>query len=131
MLNCPNENFVVLMMPGNVLSIAEPMHEQCIISFMIIGLDKILLLDTCTGILNLREVVDYYAVYPVTVVNSHDHFDHIGSNAHSALPGLSRMTTTAIFHGGMTTCWASVRTAGGPTIISLLRRPEQTSTASL
>ena len=50
MLNCPNENFVVLMMPGNVLSIAEPMHEQCIISFMIIGLDKILLLDTCTGI---------------------------------------------------------------------------------
>ena len=81
MLNCPNENFVVLMMPGNVLSIAEPMHEQCIISFMIIGLDKILLLDTCTGILNLREVVDYYAVYPVTVLNSHDHFDHIGGNA--------------------------------------------------
>ena len=81
MLNCPNENFVVLMMPGNVLAIAEPLHEQCIISFMIIGQDMILLLDTCTGILNLREVVDYYAPCPVTVLNSHDHFDHIGGNA--------------------------------------------------
>ena len=38
-------------------------------------------LDTCTGILNLREVVDYFAACPVTVLNSHDHFDHIGSNA--------------------------------------------------
>ena len=81
MLNCPNENFVVLMMPGNVLAIAEPLHEQCIISFMIFGQDMILLLDTCTGLLNLREVVDYYAPYSVTVLNSHDHFDHIGGNA--------------------------------------------------
>jgi glyoxylase-like metal-dependent hydrolase (beta-lactamase superfamily II) len=81
MLNNPNENFIVLMMPGNVLAIVEPLHEQCVISFMIIGPEKILLLDTCTGILNLREVVDYFAACPVTVLNSHDHFDHIGSNA--------------------------------------------------
>jgi glyoxylase-like metal-dependent hydrolase (beta-lactamase superfamily II) len=81
MLNCPNENFVVLMMPGNVLAIAEPLHEQCIISFMIFGQDMILLLDTCTGILDLSEVVDYYSIYDVTVLNSHDHFDHIGGNS--------------------------------------------------
>jgi glyoxylase-like metal-dependent hydrolase (beta-lactamase superfamily II) len=81
MLNNPNENFIVLIMPGNVLAMIEPLHEQCVISFMIIGQDQILLLDTCTGILNLREVVDYFAAYPVTVLNSHDHFDHIGGNA--------------------------------------------------
>ena len=81
MPNNPNENFIVLMMPGNVLAIVEPLHEQCVISFMIIGPEKILLLDTCTGILNLREVVDYFAACPVTVLNSHDHFDHIGGNA--------------------------------------------------
>ena len=79
-LKSPNENFIVVMMPGNVVVIAEPLHEQCALSFMIIGQDKILLLDTCTGLLNLREVVDYYAVYPVTVLNSHDHFDHVGGN---------------------------------------------------
>ena len=80
-LNCPNAYFTVLMLPGNVLAIAEPLHDQCGITFMIIGQDRILQLDTSTGIMNLREVVDYYAAYPVTVLNSHDHFDHIGGNA--------------------------------------------------
>jgi glyoxylase-like metal-dependent hydrolase (beta-lactamase superfamily II) len=80
-LRSPNGYFTVLMMPGNVLAILEPLHEQLAICYMIIGLDMILLLDTCTGILDLSEVVDYYSIYDVTVLNSHDHFDHIGGNS--------------------------------------------------
>jgi len=81
MLNSSNRCFVVLLMPGNVLAIAEPFHEQCVFCYLILGLEKNLLLDTSTGIVNLREVVDSFSAYPLTVLNSHDHFDHIGGNA--------------------------------------------------
>ena len=79
-LKSPNDNYIVVMIPGNVLAICEPLHEQCALSFMIFGQNMTLLLDTCTGLLDLREVVNYYTACPVTVLNSHDHFDHIGGN---------------------------------------------------
>ena len=74
--------FVTCRLPGNVYAIMEPLHEQYAIAFLIIGEDKALLLDTCTGIQNIRRVVDTLTDLPVTVLNSHDHFDHIGGNTY-------------------------------------------------
>ena len=74
--------FIAFRIPGNVYAIEEPLHEQYVMAFLIIGDEKALLLDTCTGIKNVRMVVDILTDLPVTVLNSHDHFDHIGGNAY-------------------------------------------------
>ena len=77
-----DEWFVACRLPGNTYAIVEPLHEQCTMAFLIIGDEKALLLDTCTGIQNIRRVVDVLTDLPVTVLNSHDHFDHIGGNSY-------------------------------------------------
>lgn len=74
--------FAVYRMPGKVYAIAEQLHEQCTMAFLIIGNEKALLWDTCTGIQNIRRVVDVLTDLPVTVLNSHDHFDHISGNVY-------------------------------------------------
>jgi glyoxylase-like metal-dependent hydrolase (beta-lactamase superfamily II) len=77
----PGNWFAAYRLSGNVIAIVEFMHEQCVCSFLIPGKDKALLLDTCTGIQNLRKVVESLTDLPVLVLNSHDHFDHIGGNS--------------------------------------------------
>ena len=79
-LESPYSWFIPLQLPGNVLAFVEPLHEQCACAFLIFGKDKALLLDTCTGVVPLRETVEYFTDLPVTVLNSHDHFDHMGGN---------------------------------------------------
>ena len=74
--------FDVCRLPGNTFAIIEMLHEQCVMAFLIIGEEKALLFDTCTGIQNVRRVVEKLTDLPVTVLNSHDHFDHIGGNAY-------------------------------------------------
>ena len=74
--------FFTCRLPGNVYAIVERLHEEYAIAFLIPGDEKALLLDTCTGIQNIRRVVDILTDLPVTVLNSHDHFDHIGGNAY-------------------------------------------------
>ena len=73
--------FVTCRLPGNVYAICEMLHEQQVFSFLIPGEERALLLDTGLGMLDIREVVDSLTDLPVTVLNSHDHFDHIGGNA--------------------------------------------------
>ena len=79
-LETPDMWFIVIQLPGNVFAFIEPFHEQCACAFLILGKDKALLLDTCTGIVPLRKSVEYFTDLPVTVLNSHDHFDHMGGN---------------------------------------------------
>lgn len=68
-------------LPGNVIAFYEDWHEQCGICFLILGTEKALLWDTGIGIGNIREEVEQYTDLPIIVLNSHDHFDHIGGNA--------------------------------------------------
>lgn len=77
----PNAWFDCHWLPGNVYVISEPLHEQLACAFLIPGEERALLLDTCTGLQNIREVTELLTDLPVTVLNSHDHFDHIGGNA--------------------------------------------------
>lgn len=62
--------------PGVHLS-AEPAHVN---SFVIEGRDRAILFDTGLGIGNIREAVSRISDLPVSVVNSHHHFDHVGGN---------------------------------------------------
>ncbi|MDJ0699497.1 MAG: MBL fold metallo-hydrolase [Woeseiaceae bacterium] len=65
--------------PG-VYSIVEPYQIQETISHLILGTQRALLFDTGTGLLPIRPVVEQLTDLPVTVVNSHTHYDHIGGN---------------------------------------------------
>jgi glyoxylase-like metal-dependent hydrolase (beta-lactamase superfamily II) len=65
--------------PG-IFAIYEPAQWQEVISYLIMGKDNALLFDTGNGIGDIREVVDRLTNRPVTVLNSHTHFDHIGGN---------------------------------------------------
>tara|TARA_B110000438_G_scaffold228127_1_gene222636 strand:- start:184 stop:1179 length:996 start_codon:yes stop_codon:yes gene_type:complete len=64
-----------------VYSIVEPYQFQMSISHLIIGTDKALLFDTGMGILPIKPIVERITNLPITVLNSHTHFDHVGGNA--------------------------------------------------
>lgn len=66
---------------SRVYAIYEPHQFQEVISYLILGDDDALLFDTGMGIGSIRAVVAELTDLPVTVLNSHTHMDHVGSNA--------------------------------------------------
>ncbi len=69
--------------PG-VFAIYEPFQFQEVISYLILGTDRALLFDTGLGIGEISDVVGELTPLPVTVLNSHTHYDHVGGNAEFA-----------------------------------------------
>lgn len=65
--------------PGTT-ALYEPGHWQEAISYLIEGRDRAVLFDTGLGIGDIKAVVDQLTSLPVLVVNSHEHFDHIGGD---------------------------------------------------
>lgn len=64
-----------------VWGIAEWGHQEEVLSFLLLGDSEGLLIDTGLGFFSMRAVVEALTDKPVTVINTHSHFDHIGSNA--------------------------------------------------
>jgi glyoxylase-like metal-dependent hydrolase (beta-lactamase superfamily II) len=73
--------FKVYDVGDSVFAIYEPYSFQEAISYLIIGKDKALLFDTGNGIDSIHLLVKELTSLPVTVLNSHTHYDHIGGNA--------------------------------------------------
>ena len=71
---------VYRVLPG-VIAICEPGHFQEVISYLITGSDRALLWDTGMGIAPIRPLAECLTALPLTVINSHIHFDHTGGNA--------------------------------------------------
>jgi glyoxylase-like metal-dependent hydrolase (beta-lactamase superfamily II) len=65
--------------PG-VFAIWEPGNWQEVISYLIVGEDRALLWDTGMDIGDMRLCVSKLTDLPVTVLNSHAHFDHMGGD---------------------------------------------------
>lgn len=65
--------------PG-IFTIVEPLHEEEVKSYLIVGTERALLLDTGMGVGDIRSLVTGLTDRPVFVVNSHAHWDHIGGN---------------------------------------------------
>ncbi len=61
-------------------AIYEPHQAEEVISYLILGKTRALLLDTGLGIGSMKRVVNALTILPVTVVNSHTHNDHVGDN---------------------------------------------------
>lgn len=68
-------------MESDIYAIYEPNNFQEIISWLILGTRRALLFDTGMGMSQISSVVVELTDLPVTVINSHTHFDHIGGNA--------------------------------------------------
>jgi glyoxylase-like metal-dependent hydrolase (beta-lactamase superfamily II) len=72
--------FEVHLLPCGGWAIYEPGHFQEVISFLFEGRERALLWDTGLGLDDLRALVEGLTAKPLTVVNSHAHFDHMGGN---------------------------------------------------
>ncbi|MBO3698104.1 MBL fold metallo-hydrolase [Roseivirga sp. E12] len=72
--------FKVYQVENDVFAIAEPFNFQEVISYLILGEDKALLFDTGMGMNSIKTVVEELTPLPITVLNSHTHYDHIGGN---------------------------------------------------
>ncbi|MBI1740970.1 MAG: MBL fold metallo-hydrolase [Acidobacteriales bacterium] len=66
--------------PG-VFAIYEPKQFEEVISYLILGEKRALLFDTGLGVGKISAVVARLTPLPVSVINSHTHFDHVGGNA--------------------------------------------------
>ena len=77
-MSIDNTWFAVQRLRQGVYLIAEPMHVN---SYLIVGSRRAVLFDTGLGIARIRPQVEAITDLPVTVVNSHHHFDHVGGNA--------------------------------------------------
>jgi len=72
--------FEVYKVSPGVIAIYEPHQSEETISYLITGTKQALLFDTGMGIGDLKKVVTSLTKLPVVVLNSHTHFDHVGSN---------------------------------------------------
>ncbi|NIR86416.1 MBL fold metallo-hydrolase [Candidatus Bathyarchaeota archaeon] len=72
--------FEVYKISEGTLAICEPGHWEGVISYLIEGRNKAVLLDTGMGIGDIKKVVEKLTRLKVSVVNSHTHFDHVGDN---------------------------------------------------
>jgi len=65
--------------PG-VFAISEPRQYEGVNSFLVVGSKRALLFDSGLGVASIAGVVRKLTALPVTVLNSHTHFDHVGGN---------------------------------------------------
>ncbi len=72
--------FEIYKVSEGVFALLEPSHTEEAISYLIIGSERAVLLDTGMGIANLQAEVERLTDLPIVVVVSHGHYDHIGDN---------------------------------------------------
>ena len=72
--------FEVYKLTDNTYAIYEPNQWQEAISYLLLGGEKAMLVDTLQGIGDLKSVIDQLTDLPVIVMNTHSHYDHVSSN---------------------------------------------------
>ncbi len=65
--------------PG-VYAITEPRQYEAVSAFLVAGTKRAVLFDSGLGVAKIGDVVAKLTALPVTVLNSHTHFDHVGGN---------------------------------------------------
>lgn len=74
------EWFEVYKLLDGTYAIYEPYQFEEAICYLVIGKEKAVVIDTGTGIGDLNKVISELTHIPVSVVNTHGHWDHIGNN---------------------------------------------------
>ncbi len=79
-LEISNDWFQAYRVTDGVTAIYEPHQWQEVISYLIEGDKRALLFDSGNGIADISAVVSMLTDKPVSVLNSHSHYDHVGGN---------------------------------------------------
>lgn len=72
--------FAVSAPESGVFTIEEPLHQERVKSYLVVGTERAVLIDTGMGVGDMRALVSDLTDRPVTVINSHAHWDHVGGN---------------------------------------------------
>ncbi len=72
--------FEIYKINEKTFALLEPHHDEEVFSFILLGDNKAVLIDTGMGISDIRREVENITKLPVMVVNTHTHFDHTGDN---------------------------------------------------
>lgn len=72
--------FTVEKIDENTFAISEYKHWEETHSYLLLGNDKALLIDTGLGVANIKKVVDNLTKLPLIVATTHIHWDHIGGH---------------------------------------------------
>ncbi len=72
--------FEVYRVSDGTFALLEPRHYEEVISYLILGDERAILLDTGMGIGDIQVEVERLTDLPVVVINSHSHYDHVGDN---------------------------------------------------
>lgn len=75
-----NDWFTIEKIDNKTYAISEYQHWEEVHSYLVLGSDKALLIDTGLGISNIKEVVDEIIDLPIIVATTHVHWDHIGGH---------------------------------------------------
>jgi glyoxylase-like metal-dependent hydrolase (beta-lactamase superfamily II) len=76
--------FKVYSVAPGVFALSEPRQAEGVNSFLIVGSQRAVLFDSGLGVGRIGVVVGKLTSLPVTVINSHTHFDHVGGNGEFA-----------------------------------------------
>jgi glyoxylase-like metal-dependent hydrolase (beta-lactamase superfamily II) len=72
--------FAVHAVAPGVFAITERRQYEGVTSFLVVGSGRAVLFDSGLGVALISRVVQRMTALPVTVINSHTHFDHVGGN---------------------------------------------------
>ncbi|MDE6586057.1 MAG: MBL fold metallo-hydrolase [Clostridia bacterium] len=75
-----NDWFTVERIDENTFAISEYKHREEMHSYLLIGMEKALLIDTGLGVANIKSVIDALTKLPIIVATTHIHWDHIGGH---------------------------------------------------
>src|SRR3972149_1891650 len=82
-----------------VWALAEPHHAEGVVSYLVLGSEQGMLIDTGLGVSDLQDVVSHITALPVTVVNTHTHYDRIGGNRQFARIAVHRAEAAKLERG--------------------------------
>jgi glyoxylase-like metal-dependent hydrolase (beta-lactamase superfamily II) len=72
--------FEIYELSEGIYALCEPFHFEEAISFLILGDEMAVLLDTGMGVADIRAEAESLTSLPLVAVNTHWHYDHIGGN---------------------------------------------------
>ena len=84
MNKAPDGWFRVEQLAPDIWGIGEFGHHEEVLSFLLTGVNEALLIDTGLGFFSMKALVAELTGLPCRVINTHSHFDHIGSNTEFA-----------------------------------------------
>jgi glyoxylase-like metal-dependent hydrolase (beta-lactamase superfamily II) len=80
MISIAQDWFEIYKLTEDTYAIYEPYHFEEAIGYVALGEQRAVLIDTGTGIGDLKKAVQELTLLPVFVLNTHTHWDHIGNN---------------------------------------------------